>query len=154
MLKRNITYEDFNGDTITEVFYFNLSKSELVELELSTKEGFGESLQRIIKAEDNKSLIAEFKKIILGSYGEKSDDGKRFIKNDTIREEFSQTAAYNALFMELAMDDKAAIQFVQGILPADMGRELQTAITDGPSSEEIILKASMSAVATPPIELR
>lgn len=146
MLKRNITYEDFNGTTVTEVFYFNLSKSELVELELSTKEGFGESLQRIIKAEDNKSLIAEFKRIILGSYGQKSDDGKRFIKNDTLREEFSQTAAYNALFMELAQNAEAANAFVQGILPADMGKELQAAVAT-PTAEEMIAQAQASIIA-------
>jgi hypothetical protein len=143
MLKRNITYVDFNGDTVTEVFYFNLSKSELVEMELSTKDGFGETLQRIIKAEDNKSLVAEFKKIILGSYGQKSVDGKRFDKNDTLREEFSQTAAYDALFMELAQDADAANVFIQGILPTDMSKDLIKAATN-PSSEEIIERAQES----------
>lgn len=125
MLKRNITYEDFNGDTVTEVFYFNLSKSELMELELEYKGGFGESIQRIIEAKDNKSLIAEFKKIILLSYGIKSDDGKRFIKSDQLREEFTQTAAFNSLFMELATNENSAVTFLNGIIPKDMLAEAQ-----------------------------
>lgn len=120
MLKRPITYEDFNGETITEVFYFNLTKSELIELEASYSGGIGETLQRIVEAGDNNAIVQEFKKLILASYGVKSDDGKRFIKTDQLREEFTQTAAYNALFFELATDDNAATVFLAGILPADM----------------------------------
>lgn len=124
MLKRNITYEDFNGETVTDVFYFNMAKSELVEMEMSALNGFSKSLARIIETKDAKSLIDEFKKLILLSYGEKSDDGKRFVKNDALREAFSQTAAYQSLFMELATNDKAAAEFIQGILPKDMSDEV------------------------------
>lgn len=120
MLKRNITFTDFNDKEVTETLYFNLSKSEMIEMEMMAEGGFAESLQRIVEAKDVAKLIVEFKKIILASYGEKSDDGKRFIKNEKLREEFSQTAAYNALFMELATDDNAATEFITGVLPKDI----------------------------------
>lgn len=125
MLKRNITYEDFNGETITETFYFNISKPELVELDVEHKEGFESWINSIIKAEDNKTLVNMFKQIVLLAYGQKSEDGKRFIKSDQLREEFTQTNAYNELFMELATDDKAAVQFLIGVLPKDIAGEVE-----------------------------
>lgn len=129
MLKRSITYEDFNGEKTTEVFYFNLNKSELIELESTYKAGLGETLQRIIEANDNAAIVKEFKRLILASYGVKSEDGKRFIKTDQLREEFTQTAAYDALFMELATDENAATIFIAGIMPKDMQPALETTPT-------------------------
>ena len=128
MLKRDITYEDFNGETITETFYFNLSKPELVEMEVEVEGGFGKTLQSIIEAKDYKALVKEFKNIILLAYGVKSDDGKRFIKSDQLREEFTQTNAYNELFMQLASDDKAAATFLTAVLPKDMAGEMEKAL--------------------------
>jgi hypothetical protein len=133
MLKRTITYTDFNDKEVSETFYFNLTKSELVELSVSTDEGFDETLQRIIEASNNKELIAQFKKIILASYGQKSEDGKRFIKTAQLREEFSQTAAYNALFMELATDAGAAVTFIRGIIPSDMAPGFEKSLKDAAS---------------------
>jgi hypothetical protein len=120
MLKRTIMFEDFNGVQSTEVYYFNLSKSELIELEVGYKAGLQAALTKIIEAEDKASLIAEFKKIILLAYGIKSEDGKRFIKSDELRKEFEQTAAYQQLFMELALDESKAAEFINGVLPKDM----------------------------------
>ncbi|MET0466308.1 MAG: hypothetical protein ABW007_24330 [Chitinophagaceae bacterium] len=127
MLKRDITYEDFDGEKVTETFYFNLTKSEIIELEVGYKEGLQEVLQRIIKTEDKKRLIEEFKRIILLSYGERSEDGKRFIKNDGLREAFSQTAAYDALFIELATNEESAALFIKGIIPKDFVQEVEKA---------------------------
>jgi len=127
MLKHEITYEDYNGDTITEAFYFNLTKSELIELEVEHDEGMYEWLQKITKTNDRKTLISEFKKIILQSYGQKSPDGKRFIKTDELREEFSQTAAFNALFIQLATEDGIAATFIKGLLPKDLSAEIDKA---------------------------
>jgi hypothetical protein len=124
MLKRNVTYEDFNGNTVTDTFYFNLSKAELVELEYNYTGGFAATIESIVQAEDNKTLINIFKDLILKAYGQKSEDGKRFIKSDQLREEFSQTAAYSELFMELAVDDKAASDFISGIVPKDMSASI------------------------------
>ena len=124
MLKRQITFEDFNGDKCTETHYFNLSKAELVEMEVIYKEGFEVHVQRIIESKDNAALIKEFKDIILMSYGEKSADGKKFVKNDELREAFSQTAAYQELFIELATKDGAADDFIIGVVPKELSQQM------------------------------
>lgn len=123
MLKKTITYEDFNGETVSEDFFFHLSKAELVELEMSHKEGLSAALERIVAAEDNKEIIAEFKNIILTAYGKRSDDGKRFIKNQELRDEFQSTEAYSVLFMELVTETDKAIEFVNGVIPVGMAEE-------------------------------
>lgn len=123
MLKKTITYQDFNGDEVSEDFFFHLSKAELVEMELSHKGGLSEALQRIIAAEDGKGIVDEFKKIILGAYGKRSEDGKRFVKNATIREEFESSEAYSTLFMELVTDTDAAVEFVNGIVPSGLAED-------------------------------
>lgn len=120
MFKRDITYEDFDGNKVTEAFHFHISKSEVVELEVEHEGGIEGFVKRIVAAKDNKSLIAEFKKIILLAYGEKSADGKRFVKSEELREAFSQTAAYDALFVELITIDDKAVEFIQGALPKDL----------------------------------
>lgn len=144
MLKREIVYEDFNGNTVSESFYFNLSKSELVELEVSEKMGFEQYIQRIIEAKDHKTLIAEFKKIILLTYGVKSEDGKRFIKSDELRQEFSQTAAYDALFMELSTHDGAAATFIKGIVPKDLADNVEAT---GPKTATEMIEAAQAQAA-------
>lgn len=131
MLKREIKYEDFNGDETTDTFYFNLSKPELIELEVEYPEGFVGMLNQIIETKDNRELIKLFKKIVLLAYGEKSPDGKRFVKNDELREQFEQTAAYQALFVELATTDDAATNFLKGILPKDMVPAIEAATIPG-----------------------
>lgn len=140
MLKREITYEDFDGEEVTEVFYFNISKPELVELEVENKEGMEATIQKIIKTEDNKTLVQLFKRLILLAYGQKSEDGKRFIKSEQLAEEFSQTAAYSTLFMELASDDGAAVKFIQGILPRDMRGDIEKAVetTNDPTATKSV----------------
>lgn len=127
MLRKEITYEDFNGDQTTDTYYFNISKSELIEMEVEYKEGFGRMLERIIEEKNDKDLITRFKEIILMSYGQKSPDGKRFVKLDTLREEFSQSAAYEVLFMELCTDVDAAVVFLKGVLPKDVIVEVDKA---------------------------
>ena len=123
MLKKTIKYKDFNGNEREEDFYFNLMQSEIAELELSTVGGFTESIQKIIQTQDGPEIIKQFKKIILKSYGEKSADGKRFIKSDELSEAFSQTNAYSELFMELATDDEAASAFINGIVPDELKQD-------------------------------
>ena len=123
MLKKTIKYKDFNGNEREEDFYFNLMQSEIAELELSTVAGFTESIQKIIQTQDGPEIIKQFKKIILKSYGEKSADGKRFIKSDELSEAFSQTNAYSELFMELATDDEAASAFINGIVPDELKQD-------------------------------
>lgn len=124
MIKKNITYIDYNGTERKEDFYFNLTKAEIMEMEMSTKGGLAEMIQRIVAAQDQPSIIKIFKDLIMKSYGVKSPDGKRFIKNDEVLEEFVQTEAFSQLFMELATDTEAASNFVNGIVPADMAKQL------------------------------
>lgn len=118
MLKKTITYVDYNGTERKEDFYFNLSKAEIMEMEMGTTGGMVEMINRIVAAQDAPAIIDVFKKMILTAYGEKSADGKRFIKSKEISEAFSQTEAYSQLFMELATDADAASKFVNGIVPA------------------------------------
>ena len=118
MLKKTITYIDYNGTERKEDFYFNLSKAEIMEMEMGTTGGMVEMINRIVAAQDAPAIIDVFKKMILKAYGEKSADGKRFIKSKELSEAFSQTEAYSQLFMELATDADAASKFVNGIVPA------------------------------------
>lgn len=117
MLKKTITYTDYNGTERTEDFYFNLTKAELMEMEMETVGGLENKLKKIVAAQDTPQIIEVFKDIIGRSYGEKSDDGKRFIKSPEITNAFFQTEAYSELFMEMATDDKAAAAFINGIVP-------------------------------------
>lgn len=124
MIKENIAYTDYNGVERKEDFYFNLTKAEIMEMEMSTKGGLAEMIQRIIAAQDQPAIIKIFKDLIIKSYGVKSADGKRFIKNDEVVEEFVQTEAFSQLFMKLATDPDAAAKFVNGIVPADMAKQM------------------------------
>lgn len=120
MITKTITYEDYNGVSRTEKFSFHLNKAELMEMELGTTGGLAEMMQKIVDAKEIPAIVKVFKELLLKAYGVKSDDGKRFIKNDQLREEFSQTEAYSQLFMELSTDAEAAAAFVNGIMPADL----------------------------------
>ena len=126
MLKKIITYTDYNNVERTEPFYFNLSKAELMEMELGVTGGMTEMLNKIIDAKDAPSLMKTFKEMIMKAYGVKSDDGKRLIKSEELSIAFTQTEAYSVLFMELITDDKAAADFVNGIIPNEIQAEVAT----------------------------
>ena len=117
MLKKTITYTDYEGVERTEDFYFNLTKAECVEMQWSAEGGMAKRLQKIVATQDVKQIVEIFKDIILRSYGEKSDDGRRFIKSKELSDAFSQTEAYSELYMELSSDDKAAAEFINAITP-------------------------------------
>lgn len=122
MITKTIKYTDYNGTEREETHHFNLSKAELMEMEMGTTGGLTEMIKKIVEAKDAPSIIKIFKDLILKAYGEKSADGRRFIKSQELSEAFSQTEAYSQLFMELAMDSDAAVNFVKGIIPADMNK--------------------------------
>lgn len=129
MLKKTITYTDYNGVERKEDFYFNLSKAEIMEMEMSTSGGLTEMISKIVAAQDTPAIIKLFKDLVLKAYGEKSLDGKKFVKVDEngnpLSRQFAQTEAYSVLFMELATDAEAASAFVNGIVPADVSEAAQ-----------------------------
>ena len=120
MLKKVIKYTDYNGNPCEDTFYFNLSKAELAEKEIVSKDGYAADLQRIVNSSNNREIFDIFKGFIRESYGKKSDDGKRFIKSPEIWAEFEQSEAYSALLMELVTDEVAMITFINGIIPQDL----------------------------------
>lgn len=122
MLKKTVTYVDYNGVERTEDFYFNLTKAEVAEMELSVQGGFSKMLEEIVVSKDNVQIVNLFKQMVLKSYGEKSPDGRRFMKSDEIAQAFAQTEAYSEIFMELALDEKKAADFVNGIMPANLDK--------------------------------
>lgn len=121
MLKKTINYTDYNGMERKEDFYFNLNKAEVAEMELSTEGGLAEMIQKIVSSKDTPSIVKIFKDLILKAYGEKTPDGKRFVKSKELSDAFAQTEAYSELFMELATDAETASAFVNGIMPTDFG---------------------------------
>ena len=120
MLKKTIKYTDYDGNEREEDFYFNLSKAEVTEMELSKEGGMSEYIKKISATQNGPELIKLFKDIIIKSYGEKSLDGKRFIKNKELTEAFTQTEAYSELFVELASNADEAVKFINGIMPKNM----------------------------------
>lgn len=123
MLKKTITYVDYNGVERTEDFYFDLNQAEITEMELSEEGGLSNTIQNIVGAKDMPSLIKLFKSLILKAYGVKSADGRRFIKSDELSTEFTQTPAYSKLFMELATDEAKASEFVNAIIPQEVAEK-------------------------------
>ena len=119
MLKKTITYTDYNGTERTEDFYFNLSRAEITEMELSMEGGMRAYIQKIIAAKSQLALVTLFKEIVMKAYGKKSADGRLFMKNDAIRAEFEAHPAYSMIYMDLVTDEAKASAFVNGIIPAD-----------------------------------
>lgn len=117
MLKKTITYTDYDGLERTEEFRFNLTKAELVDMELTTAGTFSETMKRIIAGKDIIRIAKLFKELLLKSYGVKSDDGKRFIKSQELSEAFSQTEAYSDLYIELLSNPEEAAKFFAEVAP-------------------------------------
>ena len=124
MIKKTIKYTDFNGNERTEDFYFNLSKAEIMKMELSTTGGLAEMFQRIVAAQDTPAIIKIFEELIQKAYGVKTPDGRGFTKRKEDLDAFIATEAYSELFMELATDADAASKFVNGIVPAGMANQI------------------------------
>jgi hypothetical protein len=131
MIKKTISYTDYDGNERKEDFYFNLSKPELIEMQTSEAGGLEKKIEKISKEQDVAKIIELMKDIIQKSYGVKSDDGKRFIKNQEILDEFMQSEAYSELFMELATDANAASDFINGILPKGLVEEAKKIEANG-----------------------
>lgn len=122
MIKKTVTYVDYNGVERTEDFYFNLSKAEVAEMEMSVEGGFSKMLEEIVASKDNVKIVSLFKQMVLKAYGEKSADGRRFIKSEELSKAFSETEAYSEIFMSLALNESEAAAFVNGIMPANLNK--------------------------------
>lgn len=129
MLKETIKYQDYDGNEYEEDFYFNLNKSELIKLQTSIPGGLEQMIKNIIAAKDQNALMNMFSKIIHISYGEKSPDGKHFVKSEELANAFEQTLAYDNLFMELINDADKAAAFINGILPSDAKSDVKALST-------------------------
>lgn len=124
MLKRTITYTDYNGLERTENFYFNLTETEIMEMEVGTVGGLAEMITKIVEAKEAPAIMKVFKDLILKAYGEKSLDGKRFEKkNGSLAEAFAETEAFSILFMELVTNPEKAADFINGIVPANLSEQ-------------------------------
>lgn len=124
MLKERITYPDFNDVERTEDFYFNFTEAEVAEMQLSVDGGLKQKIEKIINAQSEPELIKIFKELILKAYGEKSPDGRQFIKSEELSKKFEQTNAYSQLFMKLAFDDEAAARWINGVIPKSLADEI------------------------------
>ena len=132
MIKQDITYTNFEGEQETETLYFHLNKVELMEMQVSEKRGLAQYITDIQKAENNKEIFRLFKEIVLRAYGERSDDGKKFIKNERLREEFEGSLAYEELMVKVVTEADFAAKFVNGIMPAGMADQIAARMGQDP----------------------
>lgn len=129
MLKKVITYEDYNGVVRTEECYFNLTKAELIEMHQNTGTGLdGLIMKEIIQEKNSTKLVKFLKELLVMSYGKKSDDGRLFMKNDEIRAEFMASPMYDILYSEIFTNEQAAADFIDGILPKSLKEAAEAAM--------------------------
>ena len=120
MIKKTVTYTDYNGEQRTETFYFHYTEAEILDMEMSEEGSFADRIQRIIDAKDKTALMKLIKKFVIDAYGVKSEDGKRFMKNDELKTAFLECPAYSDIFMEMVTNDEIAADFVNGVIPSTM----------------------------------
>lgn len=125
MVKLTETYKDYNDVERTEDFYFDLNEAEVIEMQAEEHGQLNALITKMIDEKDSQKLMGLFKKLVLRSYGEKSLDGRYFEKSEEISRKFTQTKAYPQIFMRLAINAKAASDFVNGILPENMGAKIE-----------------------------
>ena len=127
MLKKTITYEDFNGEKQSQTFYFNLTRTEIIRMESSVDGGLANALTRIVESKNSKDILEQFEQIVTLAYGVKSDDGQTFEKSDELREKFLNHAAYDELFIELVSNQTTMAAFINGIVPKAALEAMQAA---------------------------
>lgn len=118
MIKKFITYEDYNGNTVTDPFYFNMTKLELLEWDLETEGGLEGLMKKLSETTDAKKAYYIFKDILLKAYGEKSEDGKTFVKSPELRVKFESSPALGELIIEFLQNPELSAKFIEGILPS------------------------------------
>jgi hypothetical protein len=152
MLKKDITYEDLDGNKITETFWFHLSKAELAEMAMAKEGkqgGFETWVRTLMGTQDGQTIVDAWKKILLSTIGQRSEDNKRFIKNEEIRQDFLNSDAYSELFMELITDSDKMAAFVNGVVPANMSEQVGKALKESPDLATFQQQGSTPAVEGP-----
>lgn len=131
MIKKTVTYIDYNDVERTETFYFHFTEAEILDMEMGTEGGFAERVQRIIDAKDQTSLLKVIKNFVLDAYGVKSEDGRRFIKSKEVKDAFVECPAYSEIYMELLTDDTVAAEFVNKVIPDNMQERFAKLVAKG-----------------------
>lgn len=127
MLKKQITYTNFAGETYTDDFYFNLSRAEIIRLQATTKGGYVEILQKLIADRESSEVLKLYEELIKLSYGKKSADGRNFVKRPEYLEDFMSCGAFDVLYEELMTNDEKALEFINGVTPQLTEKEMETA---------------------------
>lgn len=130
MFKKTVTYRDFNDVERTEEYFFHLSTTEVLKLEKNKDGSLSEQLEKIQRDEDEAAMLDMITKLVLLAYGEKSEDGRRFVKSDKLVEEFTETEAYSQIFLDIMTNENELIDFITGILPKEMSQEVQKAMKE------------------------
>jgi hypothetical protein len=125
MFERKFTYEGFDGKTYEDTWGFYLSKADILEIQLGTFVGLDQLMKRLIETQNGKEIMAVVKEIILKSVGHTSPDGRKFLRNEDLRDEFYQTDAYSQLFTELVTDPEKVLEFIFGAVPKDIGDKMR-----------------------------
>ena len=126
MLKETIKYVDFNDLEREEDFYFNLTRTELIRMEMDKNGSLTGLIMKITKANDMPDIFEAMEKLILKAYGEKSVDGRFFNKSEEISNNFMNSPAYDKLFEKLTTDANYTYKFLIGILPKDLAEQART----------------------------
>lgn len=137
MHKVTLTYKDYNDEEVTEDLYFNLNKAEILEMNFQAKGGLVNYLQSIINARDTATLADIFKDLLVKSYGVKTPDGKHFMKNDQIREEFICSIPFEMMYTELSTDANAASAFITAIIPKEIREEYEKLDSEGKIPKDV-----------------
>lgn len=145
MLKRTITFTDYDDIERKEDHYFNLNKAEVTKFLTTTGDyTLDKVLQRLSTERNGKKIMEIFENLIKLSYGRKSLDGRKFEKSEEIWQDFYQTEAYSVLFMELVTDAKKAADFVNRIIPKDIANEVERIMEENPGGIPDTLKDYVS----------
>lgn len=150
MLKKSITFYNFDGEEVTEEFYFNMTKAEIIKLELSEDESFQARIERIQKpGTKGRDVLETFDMIIRQSYGVRTPEGK-FVKRPDHFEEFLASEAYSNLLFEISTNAQKAAEFVNGIMPKDIEGEMKKMQEDNPNMRNIFEEAPVQDVVPAP----
>lgn len=139
MITKKLSYEDFNGNQVTEECQFNLTKSELMKMELSEFDGMYATIEKMVNEQNTPKLVEYFDRFIIASYGKKSEDGKRFAKSPEMTEDFKNSLAYDELIVSLLSDPDEAVSFFQGIVPRELAAQIDSNVIEEAKAKANIL---------------